>query len=109
MHDGQTDADEFAANASQLDRGKWPGSVVALFLGLIAPDETLKAAESSATDSTRIQNTCEADFFVGMHWIAKSEPATARPLLQSAVDHCPHDSFPYPAAKFELSQLDSSH
>jgi lipoprotein NlpI len=105
---GQTDTDELAANATSLDRSKWPWPVVALFIGSIAPDEAFKAASSAKQESTRIGYTCEADFFVGVQQIAKGVPAAARSLLRSAVDHCPHGFFQYAAANFELKRLDGS-
>ncbi len=105
---GQTDTDEIAANASHLDRSKWPWPVAALFTGSITPDDAFKAASSEKDEKTRIGNICEANFFVGMHQIAKGNPAAARSLFQSAADHCPHDFFEYAGANYELKRLGSS-
>jgi lipoprotein NlpI len=97
---GQSDADELAANAKQIDPSRWPWPVVALFLGSMNPLET-RAAALSAGDS------CEADFYIGAYQIEKGAPANARPLLQSAIDRCPRNFIEYPAAKLELMQLDN--
>jgi tetratricopeptide (TPR) repeat protein len=105
---GQTDTDEIAANASHLDRSKWPWPVAALFTAATTPNDVFKAASSEKDEKTRIGNTCEANFFVGVHQIAKGNPAAARSLFQSAVDHCPHDFFEYTAANYELKRLGSS-
>ena len=63
------------------------------------------AAGAAEEESARNEHSCEADFFVGVYRIEKGSPAAARPLFQSAVDHCPHDYFEYGAAKFELKKL----
>ena len=98
---GQTDTDEIAANASHLDRSKWPWPVAALFTGTITSDDTFKVASSEKDEKTRIGNTCEANFFVGVHQIVKGDRAAARSLFQSAVDHCPHGFYEYAGANYE--------
>jgi len=103
---GQDDATEFEANAKNVDQSKSPGAVVGLYLGSTTPEEVFKAAASAEPDSARADQACEADFFFGVDQIGKGAPGAARPLLQSAADHCPHDYFQYSAAKFEVGQID---
>src|SRR5262249_6042494 len=103
---GQNDADEIAANAKSIDRSQWPWPIVALFLGSMNPDETRTAALSADQQRTRVVQSCDADFFTGVYEIEKGAQADARPLFQSAVDHCPHDFVQYPAAELQLNQLD---
>jgi lipoprotein NlpI len=103
---GQNDADELAANAKTIDRSRWPWPIVALFLGSTNPDETRTAASSAEQRSTRVEQSCVADFFIGVHQVEKGAQADARPPLQSAVDHCPYDFVQYSAAKLELKRLD---
>jgi len=102
----QNDADEIAANATKIDRSQWPWPIVALFLGSMNPDETRTAALSADLQRTRVEQSCEADFFTGVYQIEKGALADARPLFQSAVDHCPHDFVEYSAAELQLNQLD---
>jgi len=103
---GQNDMEEFAENAKRIDRLKWPWPIVALFLGSMTPDQTQQAAESAEQLSTRVAQSCEADFFIGIYLIERSNKADARPLLQSAVDQCPKNFIEYPVAELELKRLD---
>jgi tetratricopeptide (TPR) repeat protein len=102
---GQNDVDEFAANASKVDRSGWPWPVVALFLGSMNPDEIRAAALSAGQQSTRVQQSCEVDFYIGAYETEKTQ-VDARPFFQSAMDHCPHDFVEYPTAKLELKRLE---
>ena len=102
---GQDDADELAANAKALDRGKWPWPVVALFLGSASPDETQEAA-AAAAPSEQLDQSCEAYFFIGVYQTEKGAPADARASLQSAADRCPNGHIQRSAAMFELKRLE---
>ena len=102
---GLIDADELASNSKKIERSKWPWPIVALFLGSMVPDEAKSAALSADDESTRVGQSCEADFYIGAYQIEKGAQADARTLFQSAVDHCLHDSVEYPAAKLELKRL----
>jgi lipoprotein NlpI len=103
---GQNDADEIAANAKNIDRTQWPWPIVALFLGLMNPDEVQTAASAADQQSTRVAQSCEANFFIGVYQIEKGAQVEARPLFQSAVDHCPYNFVQHAAAKLELKRLD---
>ena len=103
---GQNDADEMAANAKNIDHSQWPWPIIALFLGSINPDAVQTAAASSDQESTRVGQSCEADFYIGLYRVEKGAQADARPLFQSALDHCPHGYGEYAAAKLELKRLD---
>src|SRR4029077_5273952 len=96
---GGNDADEIAANAKNIDSGKWPWPIVALFLGSMNP-AAVKAAPASADEqSTRVGRSCEADFYIGLYRVEKGAQADARPLFQSALDHCPHGYGEYTTAR----------
>jgi lipoprotein NlpI len=105
---GQNDADEIAANAEKIDRS-WPWPIAALFLGSMSPADVRSAALSADQERTHAAQSCEADFFVGFYLTEKGAKTGARPLFQSAVDHCPNDFIEYGAAKFELMRLDDVH
>jgi len=106
---GQNDADELAANAEKIDSSKWPWPIAALFLGSMSPADVRSAALSVDQQTTRAAQSCEADFFIGFYLTEKGAQADARPLFQSAVDHCPNDFIEYGAAKFELMRLNDVH
>ena len=103
----QSDADEFAANARQIDQSRWPWPVVALFLGTMNPEEVRSAAAKADTESARAGLACEADFYVGAYQIGRDAITDAKPLLQSAADHCPRNFVEHPAAELQLRALDS--
>jgi tetratricopeptide (TPR) repeat protein len=103
---GQNDADELAANAKALDRGKWPWPVVALFLDSATPDAARTAA-ASAEPSAPVGQSCEADFFIGVYLTDKGAQADARESLQSAADRCPNGYTQHEAATLELARLDA--
>ena len=103
---GQSDADEMAANGKNVDRSKWPWPIVALFLGLMNPDGVQTAASAAEQPRARAAQSCEANFFIGVFQIEKGAPAGARPLLQSAADHCPYSFVQHSAARLELKRLD---
>ena len=103
---GQSDADEMAANGKAIDRSQWPWPIVALFLGLMNP-EGVRTAASSA-EQPRARRAVLRGPFLHRHLPdEKGAQADARPLLQSAVDHCPHDFVQPSAAAFELKRLDA--
>src|ERR1019366_2091316 len=91
---GQDDTDEMAAHAKTIDRSQWPWPIVALFLGSTSPAATRTSASSAQQPSARVEQACVADFFIGVYQVEKRAQAAARPLFQSAVDHCPHDFVP---------------
>ena len=103
----QNDADELAANARKVDQSKWPWPLIALFVGSITADEARNAALST-DQRTSVELSCVADFFVGIYRLERGAAAVARPLFQSAADHCPKAFVQYWAAKFELKRLDRS-
>jgi tetratricopeptide (TPR) repeat protein len=102
---GQQDGDELASHAKPLDHTKWPWPVVALFLGALNSDAVLAAAAES-DQATRNDESCEADFYVGVYQAEKGAVVEARRLLQSAAEKCPHGFIEQAAAGFELKRLD---
>jgi tetratricopeptide (TPR) repeat protein len=65
----------------------WQGRLLALYAGTMKPDDILRTGEAGAP--TAPWQKCQAYFFIGEWWLAKSDTASARPLLQSAADTCP--------------------
>jgi tetratricopeptide (TPR) repeat protein len=106
MRAGQDDAEEFAANAEAVSRAEWPWPVIAFFLGQSDAEALRAAALSPDQPSARNAQVCEVDFFLGIERLVKGAPADARPLLQAALERCPHDYLEYEAAKLELQRLD---
>jgi hypothetical protein len=89
MHVGQHDAHEFTTNAKQIDRGKWPGPVVALFIGLMNIEELRSVASSAEQPNTRIGQSCEADND-GSAWSADGD-CTGRVVRSGGWINSPED------------------
>jgi lipoprotein NlpI len=102
---GQNDASEFAANADKLDRGKWPWPIVAYLLGKAGAEKVVASATEQENASTRREQTCEANFYLGSMQ-TKSKPVEAQRLLRAAAAECPKDYVEYAMANSELKRLD---
>ena len=101
---GASDAEEFARNTAAIDRTNWPGPVVGLYLGQIAPEQVLAAATEGSANTQRVRN-CEAAFFSGEYESLKRNLPAARSLLQQAVEQCPPDFAEYAGVGAELQRV----
>jgi lipoprotein NlpI len=99
------DHEELAANAARLGPGSWPRPVLDLFLGTATPDALRRAASNAKDDSTRQEQLCEADFYLGMFNLERKARDDARKLIAAAAESCPADMLEKPAAKAELARL----
>jgi tetratricopeptide (TPR) repeat protein len=103
---GQDDRDELAANAKRLDQGQWPWPVIAFYLGSTNPDRLLTAALAAESRSARDDQSCEADFYLGVYLAVTGPEGEARRLLSSAATGCPPNFVEPGAARLELARLD---
>ncbi len=103
-HRGRNDTDEMAANAARVDGSKWPGPVLAMFMGKVPP-EALFAAAKTGDQKTQADQTCEANFYLGEYELLHSAPDQARDHLRTASMTCPHDFIEFKLANPELKRL----
>jgi lipoprotein NlpI len=61
---GDGDRESLAGQTRQVDRTRWPGPIVALYLGQIAPPALLEAARDPDPTAQR-ERQCEAYFYAG--------------------------------------------
>jgi PQQ-dependent catabolism-associated CXXCW motif protein len=101
---GETDASKFG-NMQKFDQTIWPGPIVGLFLGSVTLDAVRSAAQATDDPTTRDNQQCEADFYIGIYQAAKGDQDGARQSFQSAKNSCPYDYVEYEAAGFELARL----
>jgi lipoprotein NlpI len=104
---GSMDADddaELKRNAASVDYGKWPGAVVALYLGQTTPEEVRAAAERGDPKTQKDQR-CEAAFYLGEYELLRKNSAAAKKFLQEAVDTCPRTFVEYIGAVTQLTRL----
>lgn len=92
---------------AQLDMAKWPGPIVRLLLGELAPEQTLAAAEH-ADPKTRSEQLCEANFYSGQLALLEARKEDALRLFRLAAD-CPHSFVERDAARAELRLLGVEH
>jgi lipoprotein NlpI len=101
---GNPDLAALAKAAARLDTDAWPGPVIRLFLGTATVEDVIAAAANGEASALQNQQ-CEANFYVAEWWLAKSNAAGAKPLLQLATDKCPRTFIERDAAQIELEHL----
>jgi lipoprotein NlpI len=78
--------------------------VVSLYLGQSTPEKTLTAA-ANPDPKRQQEQKCEAEFYVGEHFLLKGAKTEAIRLLRSAAAICPADYYEASGAKAELRRL----
>jgi lipoprotein NlpI len=101
---GKVDRKGLASNATQLNLTRWPGPVVALFLGLITPQAMIAAAQDPDPIMQR-ERHCEAYFYAGEFYLIRGQRAAAVQMFQSAVATGVTSLFEHSSAKGELQRL----
>jgi tetratricopeptide (TPR) repeat protein len=89
---------ELAADASRLKTKDWPYPLIELFLGVRTPAAALEA-------TTKPEERCEMQFYIGEWHILKGQRADAEAVLKTAIKTCPG---PHPTriyARAELKRL----
>jgi lipoprotein NlpI len=103
--DGKDAKDELAKNTAKADPAKWPGPVIALFLGQ-ADETALAAATQEAGDADgRKRRECQASFYLGERALIRGEKAEAKTRLEAARDTCPKYFIEREGAEAELRRL----
>lgn len=87
-----------------IDSYDWPAPVIKMFIGDAKPDD-VTAAASHGEDNVVSGRQCEADFYIAEWWLAHKDAASAKPLLELAVQKCPKNFIEADAARFELGTL----
>jgi tetratricopeptide (TPR) repeat protein len=85
---GVDDRPELAANVKDYDFSKWPGAIIALYLGQHDEAAVHNIALATEKETDRADNVCASDLYGAIHQLAKGSQTEGRRLLQSAADHC---------------------
>jgi tetratricopeptide (TPR) repeat protein len=99
---GKNDAEELARNAGKIDLKKWPGTLIAFFLGQIKPDQISPPSNHGAMGRSR---ECNLSFFSGQHDLSKNDSAGAAQQFQRAREVCNIHTLQYLAAGVELKRM----
>ncbi|HEV2551023.1 MAG TPA: hypothetical protein VGU20_27170 [Stellaceae bacterium] len=100
---GEDDTAELRAHASKIDCTVWPGPLVQLYCGELAPDEAFAAATRSET--TARERRGETAFYLGERALLAGDIERAKPLLEEAKDACPASFIECWAADSELRRV----
>ena len=93
-----------AEAAKQLDMTKWPAPVIRELLGERSAEQTVAAA-NDADPTTKLAQTCEANFYSGELALLKKNKKEAQRLLKLASADCPPSFIESTAAVAELIPL----
>jgi tetratricopeptide (TPR) repeat protein len=96
--------DGFAREAAALGAGAWPGPLLALYAGTLAP-ERIMAMAADVAPAERTERRCEIVFYVGEYALAKNDRAAAAPLMREAAASCPVGFLERAGALGELERL----
>lgn len=96
-------ADAFALAVKET-ASDWPRPLLDFFTNGAARDAVTKAAQRGS-DADRINQQCEANFYLAEWDIAQGQTEDARPLLKDASGNCPKNFVEYRAANVELARL----
>jgi tetratricopeptide (TPR) repeat protein len=103
---GVDDQPELAANVKDYDFSKWPGAIIALYLGQHDEAAVHNIALATEKETDRADNVCASELYGAIHQLAKGSQTEGRRLLQSAADHCAPGTFGRVAAGWELKRLE---
>lgn len=103
---GKDAAVELRHRASQLDLSKWPGPIIQVLLGDLAPERVKPPSQPPAwSDAERkAGGDCELSFYLGELRLAKGERARAVALFKTAIASGIREYIEYAAASYELDR-----
>lgn len=89
-----------AKHVRDIDSDNWPGPLLALYLGKLTVDRvTAKAVDRNP--QTDGEQKCELAFYLAEWNLARGNSDAAKPLVEKAVNNCPHNFLEYLAAVVE--------
>ena len=103
---GLADADMYSLshNISEIDFERWPGPVLAFFLGRATGEDMTAAIETVQGGGSSERRSCEAVFYTGYYYLMQGDAMRARSSLEWAARQCP-PSVERIAALAELARL----
>jgi lipoprotein NlpI len=98
---GENDEIEFETNASKATSDKWPSPVLELFRGKSSAEEVAAAANAGELPQ-KIDQTCEAAFYIGKFYLLQGSRDAAKSSFEDAKAHCPKDFSEFGSTEAEL-------
>ncbi|HEY4485439.1 MAG TPA: hypothetical protein VI702_03825, partial [Nitrospiria bacterium] len=90
--------------AAKVDRNKWLGQMLALYLGQLTLDQ-VRSVVSRGDVTTQEEQNCQVAFYTGEYELQRKNEASAKPLLKQAADACKKDKIEQRAAVAELQRM----
>ena len=104
----EDDSQQFRRDAANVDRNKWPGPIVDLFLGMAGPETVSTAAQVYLSSRLQSERTCEVSFYLGTFELQHGNRLDAKSRFDAATANCPRYLIELAAAKAALEQIDSN-
>jgi lipoprotein NlpI len=101
---GQDDRQELNANARQIDRMRWPGPLVDLYLGSRELNDLLASVDAIRGSPDQRKQACDARFYGAEFLFEKGNGVAARRLWQQAASDCPQGTGEQNAAQIEVNR-----
>lgn len=93
-----------ATFATSNDLNKWPGAVIAYYLGRLTSSDVFALAKEAESEHDDGQS-CEANFYVGQFKLLAGETSAAMAMFETADNICPPNFIEPPAARAEIRKL----
>jgi lipoprotein NlpI len=94
-----------AQNAARIDLARWPGPILALYLGKLTPNQLMAAAINSDL-GVQADRQCQAYFYSGEAALLHHGNDAAKRFFQQATQHCPLTLTESAGARAELGHLE---
>ena len=104
----QDDSNDFTIRAPKIDRTKWPGAVIDLYLGVVGLDVVRAAVLFAGNRRAQRRRICEINFYLATFYLQRDAPE-ARTNLNDAVSNCSPGTLELAAAKAELRGPHTKH
>ena len=101
---GESARSEFERDVGELADDAWPASVLRAYLGQISSDALL-AASAHADVGRRVEQRCEADYYLGQWHLIQGRQEPAVTHFRAAQRECPRFFLEYAGAAAELKRL----
>lgn len=98
-------APDLRANAANLDRVRWPGTLIRLHLGEIGADDLLAEARRAKTVELQRERLCQGYFYLGQIALGRGDRDEARRLFRLAADQESAGAWEHHWARAELTRL----
>ncbi|MCC7485970.1 MAG: tetratricopeptide repeat protein [Burkholderiales bacterium] len=102
---GGEEAEPLLDRDTRALRNGWPTPLVLLYLGRTNVDSVMAAA-TDKDPRRRLEQTCEAGFYVAQWHLLQADRARAAALLKEVAAGCPGDMLEHGAARAELRRLE---